>query len=234
MQERTIGKAWVHWGQETLWSEGAIERDGLRTPIASLIESIYQTRPAIARKICRSRIYSDYEPTLFCHGVMRVHAKRFSRAQAPNTLALVSRLEPSPEVAVDREPPELALAEEKPLYDRHRNVTAALKDPLTGDTWHARNTNARNRLAHAELHLVRFALERLESGLVPRGVLHLHASLKPCRMCAAAIVQIRSRLPLVVTFEVFDPGPNGRATALDIGSYDHGLALRLGYGMDAP
>src|SRR4051794_31918303 len=46
-----------------------------RTPVTELIQGIYDLDPIFARKILRKRIFTTYEPTEMCFGMIKVAAK---------------------------------------------------------------------------------------------------------------------------------------------------------------
>jgi tRNA(Arg) A34 adenosine deaminase TadA len=70
------------------------------------------------------------------------------------------------------------------------------------------NTNAGSQLRHAEVNLLLSLAERGMSS-IPAGAT-LFISLKPCRMCAAAIIpHVESRALRIIALND-DPGPHGR------------------------
>jgi tRNA(Arg) A34 adenosine deaminase TadA len=100
------------------------------------------------------------------------------------------------------------------LFLSNRPVAAVLVSK-TGELldW-ALNTNAVNKTLHAELNLVQSYYRKFKSKL-PAGS-KLFTTLKPCKMCAAMIVEAAEDMR---NFEVIygedDPGPNARNTALE-------------------
>ena len=79
-------------------------------------------------------------------------------------------------------------------------------------TW-AHNRSSENPTHHAELSLL-LDWARTHSSPIPPGSVLL-CSLKPCKMCAAAIVQAASGQNLKVYYLLDDPGPLAKNTALD-------------------
>ncbi len=77
----------------------------------------------------------------------------------------------------------------------------------------AHNRSSENPTHHAELSLL-LDWARTRSSLIPQGSVLL-CSLKPCKMCAAAIVQAASGQNLKVYYFLDDPGPLAKNTALD-------------------
>ena len=77
----------------------------------------------------------------------------------------------------------------------------------------AHNRSSENPTHHAELSLL-LDWARTHSSPIPPGSVLL-CSLKPCKMCAAAIVQAASGQNLKVYYFLDDPGPLAKNTALD-------------------
>lgn len=100
--------------------------------------------------------------------------------------------------------------------DRHQSdrPISALLLSKEGDflSW-AHNKNSENPTHHAELSLL-LDWARTHSKPIPPGSVLL-CSLKPCKMCAAAIVQAASGQNLRVYYFLDDPGPLAKNTALD-------------------
>lgn len=200
--------------------------------IQELVEGIYDSRPALARKILRSRILTDREPTMAEKELVRVAAKRWSLTNgalpAPTHELRAPELAPPPELpepwrpgtkieSSDRARELLSLLvartrRENLRYASDRPVAAIL---VAGDgTLLAAelNTNARVRTRHAEMNLL------LRRGAIPAGAT-LYVSLKPCAMCAARIWEEAQDLRrLKVVYFEDDPGKLARNTILMRGS----------------
>lgn len=94
------------------------------------------------------------------------------------------------------------------LHQAPRRVACLLLD-REGEILGANvNTNAGSQLRHAEVNLLLSLAERGMSS-IPTGAT-LFTSLKPCRMCAAAIIpHVESRALRIIALND-DPGPHGR------------------------
>jgi tRNA(Arg) A34 adenosine deaminase TadA len=107
-----------------------------------------------------------------------------------------------------------APTEPRPRYTQDRKVAAILIGadgrPLLG----ALNQNARFRTFHAELNLI-YAWHKKHGTFLPPGS-QIHVTLKPCKMCAALIVESYSKPEEIsVTYLENDPGPFAQNTELD-------------------
>lgn len=239
--------AWLQSGGRFYFA--ANEASGRREPtsaVVRLIQGVYDREPAMARKILRARIHATGELTEMCRGMIRVAAKRASeRAEPPfrdassppagwvdvtrSRNALEADLGFAREPEEERGLSEMALARalvarvardpELSLHAQSRPVAAVLmsaRGEVLGRAW---NTNASNRTLHAELSLVQDFFRRT-GGLLPPGSA-IHATLKPCKMCAAMIWHCAEDVSsLRVFFDQDDPGPNAKATVLDPGSFE--------------
>jgi tRNA(Arg) A34 adenosine deaminase TadA len=100
--------------------------------------------------------------------------------------------------------------------ERHqsdRPISAVLLSPEGRLTSWTHNRSSENPTHHAELSLL-LDWARTHSAPLPQGSALL-CSLKPCKMCAAAIVQAASGQNLKVYYFLDDPGPLAQNTALD-------------------
>ena len=94
------------------------------------------------------------------------------------------------------------------LHQAPRSVACILLDPSGKILGANVNTNAGSQLRHAEVNLL-LSLAKRGMTSIPNGAT-LFTSLKPCRMCAAAIVpHVESRSLRIVALND-DPGPHGR------------------------
>ncbi len=94
------------------------------------------------------------------------------------------------------------------LHQAPRSVACILLDP-SGQILGANvNTNAGSQLRHAEVNLL-LSLAKRGMTCIPDGAT-LFTSLKPCRMCATALVpHVESRSLRIIALND-DPGPHGR------------------------
>lgn len=94
------------------------------------------------------------------------------------------------------------------LHQAPRSVACILLDPSGKILGANVNTNAGSQLRHAEVNLL-LSLAKRGMTCIPDGAT-LFTSLKPCRMCAAALVpHVESRSLRIIALND-DPGPHGR------------------------
>lgn len=108
------------------------------------------------------------------------------------------------------------------VLHRYDRPIAALVVSAEGEllSW-ATNTNAVNKIKHAEFNAVR-ALGRP----LPEGA-RVYTTLKPCRLCAGAIWQASADPASVrVAYLEDDPGALARGTVLDVGSNERDRGSR--------
>jgi tRNA(Arg) A34 adenosine deaminase TadA len=218
--------------------------------ITRLIQGVWEQEPEHARAILRRRIFSSAPPTELCFGMVRVAAKRVSRSEpGPLTsgereLSFVRRdlsqacaplaLEDTHRgvrLASDIEVMELArelarsVPREGPRYGMDRPVGAVLVSEAGEVLAHAVNRNASNRTRHAELNLIQSLYASTGAGLPASS--RLYVSLKPCKMFSGAIWESAEDVSSIqVIYGAPDPGPNGRSTVLDPGSFERQRAGR--------
>ena len=191
------------------------------TPLTDLIQGIYAQYPSEARAILRNRIQLNYDPSPLCLAMLKVAAKRWAPA-GPNKPAGQTLAPPTPHL-VPSSLPRLQTLSEAPdllatLLPRpgptralsSRAVSALLLSPQLEVLAAAANSNSQERTRHAELELVQ-GYWALHQKPIPRGAV-LVVSLKPCRMCAAAIARTAEDKVLYLND---DPGPFARATELE-------------------
>lgn len=248
MTPSPLKRAWIETENGRIWAEGRDDRSSLFTPIANLIRALHARRPEEARALARLPIHCDYAPSLFCEGIVRVHAKRLRPGSAwePSENAIFIEA-PAPDDAQRLDAPlsdpfewhalEREIGEPNaglPRHRRDRPIAAYYEDRAQGIFLLARNQGATDKTLHAELSLMLW----LERNSIPisaaREKPNLYSTLKPCRMCAAAIVQRTSGLaspgfPLNVRYKEPDFGPKAKHTCLNAGSHDQKRALAGGY-----
>ncbi len=103
------------------------------------------------------------------------------------------------------------------LLPREIIATLHIETDQGPTTWRARNMSELSQVLHAELILV-FALSQWlsERPLAHIQSFKLHASLKPCRMCAAFLEAVKDSCDsFEVSYEEDDPGPLAQNTLLD-------------------
>lgn len=227
-------KAWLEHNNQIYW---AAEPNFLapETAVSRLVQGIYERYPQQARAMVRNRIYLTGEKTPFCDGVIRVAAKRCTENTAPSDGFFGAEL-PSllPERADNPKPIVLSLIEafslcnqleaaiprhESERYKADRPVAALVLDRDGRLLGQGMNSGSQNRTRHAELLAIWDAWARTGQKL-PVGAT-LISTLKPCRMCAGlAWWFCDDPAQLTVLYRDFDPGTNGRATVLDVGTAD--------------
>ena len=225
---------------ETIYFAHAPEaRPGLpHSAITRLIQGIWETEAAQARRILRRRIFTSANvATPMCTGMVKVAAKRLSLQTLPDATDLPGRdvsaqgnpelaQAPAPEPAPGppRSPADLlafalSLAteiprREGPRYTLDRPVAAILADADGRILATAVNRNARNRTLHAEVRLAQAWHHRTGRGFPPGA--RVYVTLKCCRMCAGMLWQTAEQPEtLHVHYAEDDPGPQARATELE-------------------
>ena len=214
----------THQGQSWFARRASLETHCPHTALTDLIQGVYARAPETARATLRNRIAINYDPTPLCLGMLKVAAKRWER----------SREEPSGETLTPPSPHLLsppvsqlqALSEAPSLLQAllptpgptralsARAVSAVLLSSQLEVLAAACNSNTQERTRHAELELVQGYWARHRRPL-PKGSLVV-VSLKPCRMCAAAIARAAEDIrTLKVLYLEDDPGPFARGTELE-------------------
>lgn len=210
------------------------------TPVFSLIWGIYEERQERAFEAVRRPIVTSTPITDFCRATVKVGAKRlregnplehavndtvavpawpqctekfFGTTAPEQPIVLADDASISAALAARVEAiREMQMARLQQLYTRNRAVCALLLDANGNVLLEAANTNAVNRLRHAETNLVLGWWERNEVPF-PEGA-RVAVSLKPCRMCAAMLLRASTRVVPIVYLED-DPGPLACSTAYD-------------------
>ena len=235
--------AFLQDGEKVLFARG--EKAGSPfTATTNLIQGIYESRPEVARKVLRARIWATREPGPFTHGMVKVAARRLTAPVEPRGGGAT----PAPareEIRCERrartgdlgtlsregsctkksEDDWLKLAASlvgerrvgRPLFELDRAVGAVLVSP-DGELWAASaNTNASNRTYHAEVNVLTDAW-LLHKSKLPRGT-RLYATLQPCKMCAGLAWELAEEPgALEVYYALEDPGPAARDSVLEVGS----------------
>lgn len=227
-------KAWLEHEGRSFWAAGP-ETLAPETAVSRLVQGIYERYPQQARAMVRNRIYLSEKKTLFCDGIIRVAAKRITDKTLEKEGLLGEEL-PSllPERADNPKPIVLSLTDafalcnaleaavprrESERYKADRPVAALVLDRDGRLLGQGINSGGQNRTRHAEIEAIRDAWAKTGQRL-PAGAT-LISTLKPCRMCAAlAWWFCEDPSQLTVLYRDFDPGTNGRATILDVGTAD--------------
>lgn len=111
------------------------------------------------------------------------------------------------------------MIQEGPLYSRDRPVAAILISPENQVLAWSLNTNAKNRTLHAEMNLIQGYWRKFQRP-IPIGA-KIYVTLKPCKMCAAAIWTAAEDVSrLSVHYLEDDPGSRARNTVLDEDSFE--------------
>lgn len=183
--------------------------------IRELVQGIWERYPDQARSILRARIFCNYDPGIFEQELVKVAAKRWSRAEGdrpPEGIEIRYEWKP---LSLGETFPQMgsiltfhevrALAEIlsqrgqapaaflKRLFERDRPVGAVILGPtetpsryqLLALGW---NTNARNKTLHAEINALQNFNQKNAENKLPLGA-KIFTTLSPCRMCAAAIYE---------------------------------------------
>ena len=237
--------SWINLEDRVLWSKPTPSL-GLGST-GTLIQGLYETYPDQARKYVRHRIWTTEAPDRLTRAMVRVAAKRLTyidHASPPEAGFEITIPAPPP-------PPQLsaslgpliqnnyapwqhtlaALLQSAhhqiqsqaglPRYLRNRAIAVVLCDHEDRILSYQTNAASQNPTRHAELSLVQSWISAGNKTL-PVGY-KIYTSLKPCKMCAAAIVQFTpppSTPPSPHVCQVLhledDPGPMARHTDLDL------------------
>lgn len=226
--------AFLEYNNTLYWSDVNSE---CNTPITSLIQGIHARLTSKAFHALRNRIYANYEPSLYCRETIKVAAKRVTHQglqlgynEFLKRLKIFSSVVYLPAPFHDL-PKATTTATGKTLKPSEvfeylntlispdapdTQVSAALVDErgeLLFTSTH--RSFDPNRALHAELQIL-FTLRVNEFCNRSTHPLRLFTTLKPCRMCAAAILHTVKRPQLLeIIYRDFDLGPFGRKTLLD-------------------
>lgn len=234
--------------------EGTREDFRLWTPALGLIYGVYERFQTRAHFALRKPIELDYPPSRRCLAAIKVGAKRWKPHGPTSTLAHASASVFSHPLVPDasvlfagsdtvlgtdcgiadallqrlRRIQESAELQARPRYERPRPVCALLLGAEGNILLEAWNSNAVNRICHAELNLLHqwWALH----GRPPPVGSVVAVSLKPCRMCAALLFESTchgGQPPIEVRYLEEDKGPFASGTAYDTESEAKGRMRRL-------
>jgi tRNA(Arg) A34 adenosine deaminase TadA len=240
MGDETI--AYLNDGQATYFAREKVAPHYPSSAIVKLIQGVYESYPAQARRILRNRIFSTHLPTEMCWGMIKVAARKFEAPVAIQIHSLISNPHatemkgldfslPEPfEIALKSNPSHSdfllaarALSSKVPRngarYECDRAIAAILVAPDGVVLSWAVNSNAKNKTQHAEVNALQKYYTKYKMAL-PRGT-RLYSTLKPCRMCAAMMWQMAEDFRSIkVYYAEFDSGPNARSTVLNAGSLE--------------
>jgi hypothetical protein len=213
------------------------------TPLTALIEGIWNHSPEFANKILRNHLYSFYSRTPLCDGMIKVAAKRarimteFESYEFTEKLSgqswvevfpsfedkvgdqsnLIGQTISSEEAVVLAKELSFKSAKNDENFESDRAVGAVLiskKNEILSVGW---NTNARQRIHHCEVNLIRNYLIRTGQKIEPNATLIV--SLKPCAMCAAQLFTFSENFSsLKVIYLEDDLGPAAQNSVLMKGS----------------
>ena len=231
----TNSLAWVSLNGKRFIAKGFGGNYSPETPVTRLIRGVYARYPAEALKILRQRLFADYPISSLCRAAVGVAAKRISvQTECPplNSEEIIDVTESgwgterdffSPAAPPKRGHSWLNVATRiasvvevsEQRFESSRQVGAILVLPDECRAWSSTNTNATIKTSHAEMNLLtQLSIRNLTP--IPRGST-IYVSLKPCKMCAAAIVrcaEVPSEIRVVYAQE--DNGPLSRNTELDL------------------
>ena len=228
----------------------------LFTPALALMYGLYEHFGTAAHFALRKPIVLDYPPTSRCLAGIKVGAKRWKEApsvaiQTPETFSLRSHpcfpplpaqseifwhgpawhegvLQDDSHVAQALSARMAQFQATGPLHARHRNVHAFLVAADGRILLEARNTNAVNRMRHAEVNLVHAWWARM--GSPPPRDAWVAVSLKPCRMCAALLFETtrhEGQAPIAIGYLEDDTGPLAVGTAYEVAPEARGRMRRI-------
>ena len=213
------------------------------TPLAALIEGIWNINPEFANKILRNHLCSFYLRTPLCDGMIKVAAKRarimteFESYDMTEKLANKKWVEVFADVKtqlgefssligkkisneealnlVHQFAKKSELKEVRSESDRPVGAILLSKEnEVLSLGW---NTNAKQRIHHCEVNLIRNYL--LRTGKLIPADSTLVVSLKPCAMCAAQLLTFSEDFSsLRVLYLEDDPGPAATNSVLVAGS----------------
>ena len=240
LTSETIETAFLNYGLQTFYFKHRAAPQVPQSAVTGLIQGIYDRDPAMARKILRSRIYTQSRRNEMDAGMVKVAAKRID-FESPVTELLESfgnvrhlieilggsrlihqglRIATEIQVRDDLDAIEICRTLLKapstglPLYKCDRPVAALLVSDEGALLESSINQNASNRTLHAEVGLLQSYFARKGEG-IPAGS-RIYSTLKPCKMCAGMIVHCARDLETIeVIYVEDDPGRNARFTALD-------------------
>ena len=236
--------------------EAAADAEGtLFTPILGLLWGVYETLGTEAFRAVRQRLLLDYPPTLRCLSAIKVGAKRWrplEEGEDPPLSTLSHPLCPLLDTLTDEafapfaatafpirvvgQKDERAFLEMRrldstgsgPRHTSHRPVHAALISSDGSVLFEARNTNALNKMRHAEVNLLLGWHAR--TGMPFPAKSHVVVSLKPCRMCSSLLFEATKKAnegPIRVHYLEEDPGPHARGTCYETEPDCRGRLTRL-------
>ncbi len=216
---------------------------GFISPVCALVEGIWLNQPELARAILRERIFTNYSLSPACEGMIKLAAKRVTALSESNYQemkcnytaqtviqdcipritspflegALIGRL------VKDDQIPELLFGLKEQVviqaekFNSSRPVAALLLDSENRILSYAYNMNSTFKIQHAEHELLRAYFLR-ERKKIPVGS-SLWVTLKPCCMCAGAIMDSSENVEsLSIRYLENDPGPKAANSCFVPGS----------------
>jgi hypothetical protein len=231
--------AFLQEGERVLYARGTEEPGSPFTATTTLVQGIHESRPELARKLVRARIWTTREPGAFAWGLVKVAARRISTVEPSSETHLPREMSfgAGELVEVRYEPREISRPSVRPRTDWLELAASLVADPDPAMPLHARdrrvgavlvspggdllaasaNTNARNRTLHAELNVLTTAWLANRKKLA-RGT-RLYVTLSPCKMCAGLAWELGEEPgAIAVFFRELDPGPAARDTVLERGT----------------
>ncbi len=248
--------AWVIFENKIYFSSHRVmENAPLDTPIFRLVAGLQVLFGVDSYRPLRQHLNLNYKPTLFCKSVVKVCAKRmrhienipsfhldcfdyvevgFLGLNKINDIAqeqnkkfnylrdknLISTAEIAKELKLMLE----IESEKIPLFEKNRNVSCFIENHLKQICAHSHNQSKFLKIAHAEL-LAAWQYQKEYQNKFDQNT-NIYCTLKPCKMCAAALWQMSSHWQsLSVSYLEFDEGPMARSTILNANSTDRQLEI---------
>lgn len=212
------------------------------TAVTQLIQYLFDTHVDHSFFILRNRIFTTEPTTPYAQGMVRLTAKRVSFSVEPRDLGIelkykfkkvcadenvllkslhvVNTTPPAyPRCTPQNAKPLLTeLVQNLPkgavLHDYNRTIAAILTDHNGHILEYSPNQNSKNKTLHAELLMLQNYYRRTGQK-IPAGS-RVYVSLKPCLMCASAILQFAEQPDSIhVYYLEDDPGPKAQNTDLE-------------------
>lgn len=234
--------AWVEHAGIIYYSSVASSTDLPLTAVTQLIQYLFDSYVDHSFFILRNRIFTTEPATPYPQAMVRLTAKRISFSVAPrnhdlkinhefknvssfqNGLINSVHLENNTSLDLTQcttENAKLVLGElirklpkGEVLHDYNRRIAAVLTDQNGNILEYSPNQNSKNKTLHAELLLLQNYYRRTGLKISPGS--RIFVSLKPCKMCAAAILQFAEQPDSIHVYYLEDDlGPMARNTELE-------------------
>lgn len=196
----SIQTAKIHFNNLTYYSCYSPTINEPHSAVTQLIQGIYTNYPFQAQEILRNRIYLNYQPTLMCHSMIKIAAKRFAidknfkiaKDHIPiQYFPYEQTLKTTPKASIETAIQWLKAKDlETPLprYLSHRNVKAFITNYDKTIFMFAKNENQSNKTLHAEVILLQKYFQSFKRGFTEPT--ELYTTLQCCKMCASMFWQM--------------------------------------------